>query len=152
MEAPAGIWDAVGPPEDLPWFKGAERALPGADQLQASLYELPPGGHSAYHFHHGNEEMAVVLRGRPTLRTPAGTRQLAEGEVVPFRRGPAGAHGFANETDQPVRFLVMSIRQSPDAVEYPDTGQVSVMALTASQHGEPLWAMTALPPPEAPPA
>ncbi len=32
-----------------------------------------------------------------------------------------------------------SNRPSPDAVEYPDTRQLSVMAFTESQLGRPLW-------------
>jgi hypothetical protein len=28
--------------------------------------------HCRYHFHHGNDEMVVVLSGEPTLRTPEG--------------------------------------------------------------------------------
>jgi uncharacterized cupin superfamily protein len=42
----------------------------------------------------------VVLRGRPTVRTGDGSRQLAEAEAVHFPRGPDGAHGLANETDE----------------------------------------------------
>ena len=34
-----------------------------------------------------------MLRGRPTLRTGDGSRELAEGEAVHFPRGPDGAHG-----------------------------------------------------------
>ncbi len=147
---PGNVWDDQWDFEGSePWFTGAERKLPGAERLKASVYELPPGGHTAYHFHHGNEELVIVLKGRPTLRTPAGPRVLEEGEVVPFRRGPEGAHGFSNETEAPVRYVMMSIRESPDAVEYPDTRQVSVMALTSSQFGGPLWAMQTLDPPEA---
>jgi uncharacterized cupin superfamily protein len=137
-------WDDVA---DLPWFRGAVRDLPGAERLKASVYELPPGGFTAYHFHHGNEELLLVLRGRPTLRTQTGDRQLTEGEVVPFRVGPEGAHQLRNETDEPVRYVMMSLRTSPDVVEYPDTHQLSVMALTDSQFGEPLWSMRTLDPP-----
>jgi uncharacterized cupin superfamily protein len=119
--------------------------------LGATLHEMPPmsdGG--PFHFHHGNEEMLIVLRGRPTLRTPQGERQLAEGEVVVFPVGPDHAHKCRNETDQPVRYLFVSNRASPDAVEYPDTGLLSVMAFTNSQLGQPLWDMRTLEKPAAP--
>ena len=46
-----------------------------------------------------------MLRGRPTLRTGDGSRELAESEAVHFPRGPDGAHGLANKTDKPVRLL-----------------------------------------------
>jgi uncharacterized cupin superfamily protein len=56
-----------------------------------------------YHFHHAWEELMVLLRGRPTLRTSEGERQLEEGEVVHFPTGPDGAHALRNETDAAVR-------------------------------------------------
>jgi uncharacterized cupin superfamily protein len=72
--------------------------------LGASVYELGPGNFAVYHYHHGAEELLVVLRGRPTLRTPDGERVLAEGEAVHFPTGPDGAHAVRNDTDEPVRF------------------------------------------------
>jgi uncharacterized cupin superfamily protein len=64
----------------------------------------------------------VVLSGAPTLRTPEGTRSLAPGAVVAFRRGPEGAHRLSNRGDARARFLIVSTMHLPDVVEYPDTG------------------------------
>jgi uncharacterized cupin superfamily protein len=117
--------------------------------LGATLHMLPPhtdGG--PLHFHHGNEEMLIVLRGRPTLRTPQGERLLSEGEIVVFPVGPDHAHKCRNTTDEPVRYLFVSNRASPDAVEYPESGLLSVMAVTNSQFGRPLWDMRAVEKPE----
>jgi uncharacterized cupin superfamily protein len=108
-------------------------------QLGASVYELGPGNSAVYHFHHGSEELLIVLRGRPTLRTPDGERQLAEGEVVHFPTGPDGAHGIRNDTDDAVRYVVAGIRVSPEVAEYPDTKQITAQARTGSQTGERLW-------------
>ncbi len=108
-------------------------------ELGASVYELGRGNSGAYHFHHGSEELLIVLRGRPTLRTPEGERQLAEGEVVHFPTGPDGAHSMRNDTDDPVRYVVAGIRVSPEVVEYPDTKQITAQARTGSQTGERLW-------------
>jgi uncharacterized cupin superfamily protein len=107
--------------------------------LGASVYELGPGNTSAYHFHHGSEELLIVLRGRPTLRTPDGERQLAEGEVVHFPTGPAGAHGMRNDTDAAVRYVFAGIRVFPEVAEYPDTKQITAQAPTGSQTGDHLW-------------
>jgi uncharacterized cupin superfamily protein len=115
------------------------RLVAGEPQLGASVYELGPGNTSAYHFHHGSEELLIVLRGRPTLRTPDGERQLAEGEVVHFPLGPDGAHGLRNDTDDAVRYVVAGIRVSPEVAEYPDTKQITAQARTDSQTGERLW-------------
>lgn len=108
-------------------------------QLGATVYELGPGNFGVYHFHHGSEELLIVLSGRPTLRTPDGERQLAEGEVVHFPNGPDGAHGVRNDTDEQVRFVVAGIRVSPEIVEYPDLKQITAQARTESQTGERLW-------------
>jgi uncharacterized cupin superfamily protein len=121
-------------PED--WSGGGGLAKPltprgWGHQLGASLYELGPGNFAVYHAHHGSEELLIVLRGRPTLRTPDGERGLDEGEVVHFTTGPAGAHGLRNDTEEPVRFVMAGIRVSPEVVEYPDLGQVTGQ----SRHG-----------------
>ncbi len=53
-------------------------AQAGAERLGATLYEIDPGGvGSPFHIHHANEEMIIVLAGRPTLRTSEGTRARA---------------------------------------------------------------------------
>ncbi|MFO7571961.1 MAG: cupin domain-containing protein [Gaiellaceae bacterium] len=122
------------------WSAERSTRLPRGDRIGASLYEIGPGRTGGlYHFHHGAEELLVVLRGRPTLREPGGERELAEGAVVHFPVGPDGAHQLRNETDEPVRYLVAATRPSPEAVEYPDSRQLSVMALTESQLGGLLW-------------
>jgi uncharacterized cupin superfamily protein len=115
------------------------RLVQAGPDLGATVYELGPGNTTAYHYHHGSEELLIVLRGRPTLRTPDGERQLAEGEIVHFTNGPDGAHGMRNDADEPVRFVVAGIRVSPEVVEYPDTRQMTAQARTDSQTGERLW-------------
>lgn len=125
---------------DEDWAAGKSTRLPRGDKIGATVAEIAPAGTSGfYHFHHGAEELLVVLRGRPTLRGPSGERTLEEGAVVHFPVGPEGAHQLINRTEEPVRYLMMSNRSSPEAVEYPDTQQISVMAFTESQLGRPLW-------------
>ena len=98
----------------------------GAELLGGSLYEVPPGKKLwPYHLHHANEEWVVVLRGRPTLRTPEGERELAEGDVACFPRGPAGAHQLRNDTGEPVRVLMLSTNLDPEVLEYPDSDKIA---------------------------
>ena len=133
----ADEWD-----EGENWSGGGEksrRLVGSGPQLGASLCELEPGNFGVYHFHHGSEELLIVLRGRPTLRGPEGDRQLDEGAVVHFPVGPDGAHGLRNETDELVRFVVAGIRVSPEVVEYPDLRKITAQARTDSQTGERLW-------------
>ena len=97
----------------------------GAERLGASLYEADPGQATVpYHWHAGNEEMLIVLRGRPSLRTPDGWRELAEGELVAFPRGERGAHQLVNRSEDKVRFLILSEMRTPEVVSYPDSGKV----------------------------
>ncbi len=65
-----------------------------------------------------------MLSGQPSLRTPAGWRELDEGDVVAFPRGEAGAHQIVNRTAETVRFLALSTNGDPDIVLYPDSGKV----------------------------
>jgi mannose-6-phosphate isomerase-like protein (cupin superfamily) len=69
-------------------FGGGAKRLPRGDELGVTVYELGPGSWLPFHVHHGAEEYLVVLRGRPTLRTGDGSRELAEGEAVHVPRGP----------------------------------------------------------------
>jgi uncharacterized cupin superfamily protein len=124
------------------WSGGGGRSkhlVERGPELGATVYELAPGNFAVYHFHHGSEELLIVLRGRPTLRTPDGERTLAEGEVVHFPVGPDGAHGFRNDTDDPVRYVVAGIRVSPEVAEYPDLNKITAQARTGSQTGARLW-------------
>jgi uncharacterized cupin superfamily protein len=99
----------------------------GTERLGASLYEIEPGNAAyPYHYHYASEELLIVMRGRPHLRTPDGWRQLDEGEVVAFPVGERGAHQVMNRTDQSVRFLVVSEMEAPEVVVYPDSDKFGV--------------------------
>ena len=136
----ANVWaDTWDPGEDWSGGGALSKRLPRGDVLGATVYELGPGNFAVYHFHHGAEELMIVLRGSPTLRGPDGDRVLEEGEVVHFSPGPAGAHGIRNDTDERVRYVMVSDHPSPEVAEYPDLGQITAQARTGSQTGERLW-------------
>ena len=97
----------------------------GSERLGLSLWELPPGQAAyPYHFHYTEEELVVVLAGRPSLRSSEGWRELAEGEVVAFPRGEDGGHQLVNRTGETVHFLALSTSGEPDVVSYPDSGKL----------------------------
>jgi uncharacterized cupin superfamily protein len=107
------------------WRRSRIGRQAGAEKLGASLFELPPGASSfPLHVHHANEEMIVVLAGRPTLRTIDGERELAPGEVVACPTGDRGAHRLDNRADEPARVLIVSTMVAPEVNTYPDSGKV----------------------------
>ena len=122
-------WDRV---EDRPGWRSKDAWVGrhiGSELIGGSMYELEPGNRLwPYHTHHGNEEWMIVLRGRPTLRTPDGEQELEEGDVVAFVRGEAGAHQVTNRTDEPLRVLMLSTLREPDVLEYLDSGKVAAVA------------------------
>ena len=86
-------WDADRDAPPYVWKRARIRRQTGARQLGASLFELPPGAVSfPLHVHYANEELLVVLAGRPTLQTLTETRVLEPGEVVACPAGRDGAH------------------------------------------------------------
>ncbi|HEY2537032.1 MAG TPA: cupin domain-containing protein [Solirubrobacteraceae bacterium] len=108
----------------------------GSERLGLSLWELPPGEAAfPYHYHLAEEELLVVLDGAPSMRTPAGWRELAEGEVVAFPRGERGAHQLVNRTAETVRFLAFSTNGEPDIVIRPDSGTLGAYERQADGGG-----------------
>jgi uncharacterized cupin superfamily protein len=98
----------------------------GSERLGLSLWEVPPGQAAyPYHCHLGEEELVVVLQGRPSLRIREGWRELEQGEVVAFPRGEDGAHQLVNRSAEAVRFLSFSTNGDPDIVLYLDSGKIS---------------------------
>jgi uncharacterized cupin superfamily protein len=125
------VWDDV--PE---WGGGvgARRLVrASAGSLGGSLWEFQPGASQfVYHFHHGTEELLIVLRGRPTVRMHDGERELAEGDVLPFPRGPEGGHQIRNDGDSTARVLIVAAHADPDVAEYPETGKIA--AIVQGEH------------------
>jgi uncharacterized cupin superfamily protein len=115
-------------PREHPGFRCLRSRLgrqAGAERLGLSLWELPPGEAAyPYHYHLTEEELLLVLDGRPTVRTPDGWRELAQGDVLAFPRGERGGHQLMNPTKDVVRFLAFSSSGEPDVVMYPDSGKL----------------------------
>src|SRR5260221_11882971 len=118
------IWDEV--PD---WGgTGARRLERVGRGLGGSIWEFQPGQPEyVYHFHRGSDELLVVLRGEPTLRTKDGERTLREGDVVPLPRGPDAARAISNPGGSVVRILMPSANADPAVAEYPETGKIGVI-------------------------
>ena len=122
------IYDNEWGEQDEDWSGGgalSKRLVPGGGPfLGATLYELGHGNFMIYHAHHGSEELLLVLRGRPTLRTPDGERELGPWDCVFCPAGEAGAHKVTNHSDEPARIIIWSNRSNPGTTIYPDSNKV----------------------------
>jgi uncharacterized cupin superfamily protein len=99
----------------------------GAVKTGLSYWEVDSGQAAyPYHAHLTEEEIVVILEGRPSLRTPDGWRELAPGEVVVFPTGEKGAHQIVNKTESTVRFLAFSNSGDPEVVIQVDAGKYGV--------------------------
>ena len=116
--------------DDPPGFgAGMARFGPGfgARQTGASIYELPPGqAVCPYHYEYGEEEWLLVVEGRPSLRDPEGTRELAPNDLVFFPLGPDGAHQVRNDSGETARVLMWSTVALPTASVYPDSAKIGI--------------------------
>jgi uncharacterized cupin superfamily protein len=120
-------------PPERPGFRWRRKRVAG-ENLGASLYELPPGEKTfPYHYELGNDELLVVVTGRPTLRDPDGERELRPGDCVLFPSGPAGAHQVVNRSDEPARVLLVSNFALPRGAVQPDSGKIMIRWSAAAE-------------------
>ena len=119
-------WAERTSPPERPGYRWRRKRLAG-DHLGASLYELAPG-ESTFPYHHeiGNDELLVVVTGRPTLRTPDGNSELKPGDCVLFPSGPSGAHKLTNDSTEPTRLLLVSSFAVPRAAVQIDSGKMMI--------------------------
>lgn len=100
-----------------------------AGKLGISVDTLAPGMRSCpYHFHYAQEEAFVVLDGEGTLRIAGERLALTRGDVVFIPPGPQYPHQIVNTSAAPLSYLSISTRESPEVVEYPDSGKYLAMA------------------------
>ena len=116
--------------DDPPGFRARSATIgrqAGCERLGATLYAMPPGeAVCPYHLHFGEEELLIVVSGRPSVRTPDGWRELEAGDVVAFPVGERGAHQVANRSDEDASVLMVSEMSPYETVIYPDSGKVGV--------------------------
>ncbi|MBQ9942114.1 MAG: cupin domain-containing protein [Christensenellaceae bacterium] len=99
----------------------------GSENMKAAFYELAPGKAAyPYHYHTQNEELFFILSGQGTLRTPAGERQVAAGDLIFFPAGEEGAHKLTNTGEEPLTYLDVDVAHKVDVAVYPDSGKVGI--------------------------
>lgn len=86
-----------------------------------NLTTLAPGAVSALrHSHSRQDEFIYIVRGRPTLRTNAGSTSLEPGMCAGFKAASGDAHHLINETEEDVVYLEVGDRTPGDEGSYPD--------------------------------
>lgn len=110
------------------------RLAPGtaARKLGISVDTVAPGKRSCpYHFHHAQEELFIVIEGEGTLRVAGEMLPVRTGDVVFIPPGSDYPHQFINTSRQPMKYLSVSTRETPEVCEYPDSGKYFAMARSA---------------------
>jgi uncharacterized cupin superfamily protein len=118
------------------YHAGMDRFGPkiGATKIGASVYELPPGEALCPYHYESDEEWVLVLEGQVTVRHPEGVDVLEPGDVTAFPIGPAGAHKVSNATAETVRFVMLSTKQDPAYVVYPDSNKIGIHTGRREEH------------------
>ena len=121
-------WTEYDPDPDETAFRRKELAnAVDADDLGCSLYELPAGMRSwPYHYHAANEEALYVLDGEGQLRTEDGREPLTAGDYVTLPADESGGHRVVNDSEAPLRYLMLSTMNEPDVTIYPDSNKFGV--------------------------
>jgi uncharacterized cupin superfamily protein len=100
-----------------------------ASKLGGGFDVVPPGKRGCpYHFHHNQEELFVVLRGRGTLRVDGEHLPIEAGDVIFIPPGREFAHQILNDSDAPLEYLSFSTQEATEVVEYPDSGKLLARA------------------------
>ena len=100
-----------------------------ARKLGASIDTVAPGKITCpYHAHRAQEEMFVVIEGSGTLRVAGEMLPIKQGDVMFIPAGPEYPHQIINTSDAPLKYLSISTRESPEIVEYPDSGKYLAQA------------------------
>ncbi len=69
-----------------------------------------------------------MLEGEGTLRVAGEMLPVRAGDVVFVPAGPDYPHQFINTSQNPMKDLSVSTRESPEICEYPDSGKYLAMA------------------------
>jgi uncharacterized cupin superfamily protein len=106
-----------------------------ASKIGLSVDIVAPGKRACpYHFHYAQEEVFVILEGRASLRVADEWLPIAAGDVIFIPPGPDYPHQIINDSEAPLKYLSISTKDSPEVVEYPDSGKYLA---SASRDGDP---------------
>jgi uncharacterized cupin superfamily protein len=102
----------------------------GARKLGYNLTAVPSGKRAfPLHNHHVNEEMFFILQGSGELRMGDAVHPIRTGDVIACPPGGKDvAHQIVNTGTEELRYLAVSTKESPELVDYPDSGKFGILA------------------------
>jgi uncharacterized cupin superfamily protein len=123
------------PPNESPEkYQGAQIAgiseHIGAQRLGYNLTIVPPGKTAfPFHNHYGNEEMFFILEGEGVVRIGEQRYPVRSGDFITCPLGNKNtAHQIINTSNTlTMKYIGVSTNQTPDLVEYPDSGKVGAV-------------------------
>ena len=102
----------------------------GAQRLGYSMTIVPPEKTAfPFHNHYGNEEMFFVLEGEGEVRIGDKRYPIRSGDFIACPVGDkTTAHQIINTSrSKTMKYVGVSTTQTPDLVEYPDSGKVGAV-------------------------
>ena len=129
-----------GPDDRPPFTAGFAEAgrLLGAEKLSYAVGELQPGDHYCpVHWHTAEEELFVVLRGTPSVRTPRGTTVMQPGDMMAFRTNERDAHRLFNDGTETAVVLLVANANEHDVCFYPESRKLLVEKTDTLVRAEP---------------
>lgn len=93
----------------------------GFAHLGANLVTLEPGAWSSQrHWHHGEDELVVMLAGEAVLVEDDGETVLGPGDICTWAAGVANGHCLQNRSNMPCTFLAVSAGDASQGGVYSD--------------------------------
>lgn len=138
--APAMQPGATPPKEHFQAKLGDIAGRIGAQKLGYGLVVLPPGKRGwPAHNHRVNEEAFFILDGEGEVRIGKDVYPVRKGDFIAHPPGGAEtAHQLRNTSaTNDLKYLAISTRETPEIVDYPDSGKVGVSLSRPSPDGKP---------------
>ena len=109
------------------WYRGTDREvfgralsdIGGSSKIGFGILELSHGCNTLpAHYHTLEEEHLYVLEGTGTLHLGDETYPLAKGSYVTFPAGQAIPHFLSNDSQAPLKYIMVGERNKDDEVVY----------------------------------
>ena len=117
--------------EQNSWYRGTDREVfgraisdvGGSSKIGFGILELSPGCNTLpAHYHTLEEEHLYVLEGVGTLHLGTEKFSLEKGSYITFPAGQAVPHFVSNESQAPLKYIMVGERIEGDEVVYAENG------------------------------